>query len=549
MTLSRQSFIRQSAKEYRDTIDVDLERYSSAVGRHWIPATSIFLSSLAISALATTLIKPTYETSGKLLFKPAPFTLSSSDKDQSGGGNKGDLIPLVQNQSPVNTQVQVITSNALVQKAIDKLQLKDIKEKPLSADSLNKALKIKVLGGTDVVQIDYEHRDPEVAAAVVNTLMDLYLENDVLANRTDAKGTLTLISKQLPLYSAAVQKAEVALSSFKQKYNVVDLAEEKKIAVAALRNIDSQIDASKSELGQVTAQTNQLRANVGLSAQDAMVASSLSQSNTIKETLLQAKDVDRQIAAARGQFLDENPIIVELQAKKVSLNKLLQQEVTQIAGPQAPAKMGLLEMGELKQTMISNFLQSEVQRQGAAQKLASLYNSKAIYEPRMRILPQLEQQLRDLERRLEVPQTTYQNLLKKSEELQLAENDKKSSARIISRADIPTSPAAGKKMLFLLLGGLTGLFLATTMILFLARRDRKRSNSSSMQLVRSRRNNGYDFSDDLSIWEVSDLSSTDVSLMSGKELSKLISKELTGLSGETKLNRTKRLNGGRTGQL
>jgi hypothetical protein len=135
-------------------------------------------------------------------------------------------------------------------------------------------------------------------------------------------------------------------------------------------------------------------------------------------------------------------------------------------------------------------------------------------------------------------------LLKKSEELQLAENDKKSSARIISRAVIPTAPSAGKKTLILLLGGLTGLFLATSLILFLARKDKKRSNTSSIQLVRNRQND-YDFSDDLNIWDVSDLSNMDVSLMSGKELSKLINKELTGLSVETKLGKAKRL-GGRT---
>ncbi len=536
MTISRQSLTQQSAKEYRDAIDVDLNRYSSTLSRHWLPAASIFLSTLIISALATTLIKPTYEASGRLLFKASPVGLSNVD----GAGN---LTPLVQNQSPVNTQVQVISSNVLLQKTIDKLQLKDLKEQPLTAEALVRSLKMKVVGGTDVLTIDYESNNPEEAAAVVNTLMDLYLENDVLVNRADARATLKLISKQLPLYSQAVQKAELALSTFRQKYSVVDLSEEKKLAVAAIRNIDSQVDVAKSELGQVTAQTNQLRATVGLSAEDAIVASALSQSPTIKDSVLQLKDLDRQIAAARGQFLNENPIIIDLVAKKANLSQLLQEEVKRIAGPQGAAKMGLLEIGELKQTLISNFLQSEVQRLGMAQRLASLYNSRAIYEPRMKILPQLEQQQRDLERKLEVPQTTYQNLLKKSEELQLAENDKKSSARVIARADIPTSPTAGKKPLFLLLGGLGGIFLATSLILFLARKDKYSEASSSMQLVRSRQQNGYDYSEDLNLWEVSDLSSVDVSLMSSNELSNLINKELSGLAGHSGLEKTKRLGG------
>ncbi len=545
MTISRQSFIQQSDKEYRDAIDVDLNRYSSTLSRHWVPAASIFLSTLVISALATTLIKPAYETTGRLLFKVPTFNLAGADLS-NGGGTK-DLTPLVQNQSPINTQVQVISSNVLLQKTIDKLQLKDAQGEPLKSESLAKSLKMKIVGGTDVLTIDYENKDPEEAAAVVNTLMELYLENDILVNRSDARATLKLIGKQLPLYSQAVQKAELALSNFRQKYGVVDLTEEKKSAVTAIRNIDNQIDVAKSELGQVTAQTNELRSRVGLSAQDAIVASALSQSPTVKETMVQLKELERQIASAKGQFQNANPIIIELEAKKASLNNLLQQEVTQIAGPQGAAKLGLLEIGELKQTLIASFLQSEVQRSGMSQKLASLYNSRAVYEPRLKILPQLEQQQRDLERKLEVPQATYQNLLKKSEELQLAENDKKSSARIIARAEVPTSPAAGKKALFLLLGGLSGIFLATSMLLFLARRDRRqvRNNSSSMQLVRSRRQDNYDFSEDLNLWEVSDLSTTDVSLMSSNELSKLINKELSGLAGDTGLGKNKRL-GGRT---
>jgi uncharacterized protein involved in exopolysaccharide biosynthesis len=541
MTISRQSFIRQSAKQHRDAIDVDLHRYSSTLSRHWIPAASIFLSTLIISALATTLLKPSYETTGKLFFKAPTFNLAGADLSNSNTSK--DLTSLVQNQSPINTQMQVLSSNVLLQKTIDKLQLKDAKGLPLKAEALGKSLKMKIIGGADVLSIDYENKDPVEAAAVVNTLMDLYLENDVMVNRADARNTLKLITKQLPTYSEAVQKAELALSAFKQKYSVVDLAEEKRLAVAALRNIDSQIDVAKSELGQVTAQTNELRTKVGLSAQDAMIASALSQSPTVKETLVQLKDLERQIASAKGQFQNENPLIIDLEAKKASLGKLLLQEVQQIAGAQASSKMGLLEIGELKQAMISDFLKSEVQRLGVAQKLASLYNSRAVYEPRMKILPQLEQQQRDLERKLEVPQATYQNLLKKSEELQLAENDKKSLARIISRAEVPTTPAAGKKVLFLVLGGLGGIFLASSMILFLARRDKQRANSSSMQLVRTR-HEGYDFSEDLNLWEVSDLSSMDVSLMSGKELSKLISRELSGLAGDTSLNR-KRL-GGRT---
>jgi uncharacterized protein involved in exopolysaccharide biosynthesis len=128
---------------------------------------------------------------------------------------------------------------------------------------------------------------------------------------------------------------------------------------------------------------------------------------------------------------------------------------------------GLLQIGELRQTLIANFLASDVQRLGSAQKLTSLQNSRTNYEQRVKSLPQLEQQQRDLERKLEIPQNTYQNLQKKLKELQLAENNDRATARIINKASVPKEPAPSMKFLFLLLGGMSGAFLATLLIVLL----------------------------------------------------------------------------------
>ncbi len=457
----------QLFQKYRESIDLDLSQYLSAVRRHWLPAAGIFVVTVGASAFATTLLKPSYEAAGKLLFKSPTFSAIGSSVLPNAQEGTVDLKSLVASQNPISTQMEVISSPPILQKAIEKLQLKDIAGKPLEVEALEKSLKLQIVGGADVLKITYKSGKPEEAAAIVNTIVDVYLENDILINRGEARSLRESIAKQIPANQAAVKGAEEALKLFKQKNNIVNLAEESRSAVATIGNLDTQIDGVRAELDRETAQTNQLRQQAALNSQDGISASALSQSPAVKATLTELQDIERQLAVKRSLFENASPAIVDLEAKKTNLKNLLQKQIIEIGGERTSPNRGLLQIGELRQTLIANFLASDVQRLGSAQKLTSLQNSRTNYEQRVKALPQLEQQQRELERKLEIPQSTYQNLQKKLKELQLAENNDRATARIINKASVPKEPAPSMKLLFLLLGGMSGAFLATLLIVLL----------------------------------------------------------------------------------
>ncbi|MDZ7960114.1 MAG: polysaccharide biosynthesis tyrosine autokinase [Aulosira sp. DedQUE10] len=460
--------------ESRESIDFDFGRYLSIVKRQWIPAASIFASTVALSVVAATFLKPSYEAEGKLLFKTPSFDVVGSNllPSDSEGGSRGDLKPLVSTQNPITTQIEVITSPLLLQKTIDELQLKTEQGEPLTDEALKKRLNLKIIGGTDVLLVSYKSPSPEESAAVVNSMMNLYLENDILTNRSEAEATRQFMAKQLPNNKRAVQEAEAALRIFKQKYNVVDLAEETKSAVAIIGNLDSNINNARADFDQATAQTNELRQKVNLSSQQALSESAVSQSPAVQGVLTQLQDIDRQLATERSRFLDDNPVIINLVQRKANLQALLQKEINKSGGGQVNSQPKILQIGETKQNLIRDFLQSEVQRGGLEQKLTSLYKSRSVYEQRIRIIPQLEQQQRELQRRLDVAQSTYQTLLKKVQELQVAENNNTPNARIIAKSSVPKKPTLGAKPFVLVLGLLLGAFLATTAVIFLETRDR-----------------------------------------------------------------------------
>lgn len=460
--------------ESKESIDLDLSRYLLILKRWWLPATAIFAATVMLSAIATQFMRPSYEAEGKLLFRIPSFKVAGSNllPTNAEGGNGGDLKSLLATQNPINTQIEVISSPSLLQRTIDKLGLKDEEGKPIEVEQLRKAVILKIVNGTDVLRISYTSRDPEQAAAVVNTIMSLYLENDILTNRSEAAATRQFMAKQLPKTQEAVNNAEVALRIFKQKHQIADLSEETRSAVATIGNLDNDMNTVKAQLDEVNAQTNELRQKVELNSQEAIDVSALSQSPAVQGVLTQLQDTDRQLAIERSRFLDDNPVIINLEAKKASLKSLLQQQIGQTVGNQTQIPQRLLQIGELRQNLIQSFLQSEVQRFGLAKRLSSLSNSRSAYEQRVKIIPQLAQNQRELERKVEVAESTYQTLLKKVQELQLVENTNTASSRIIAPAFVPNKPVTGKKFIILLLGVMFGLFLATTTVLFLSMRDR-----------------------------------------------------------------------------
>jgi capsular exopolysaccharide synthesis family protein len=460
--------------ESKGSIDLDLSNYLFAVKRRWVPAVSIFAATVALSLIATALMKPSYQAEGRLLFKNPAFKVigSSVAPNNTEGGEAGDLKPLVATQNPITTQMEVLTSHPLLQKLIEQLELKDDKGKPLKAIDLKPALVAKIVAGSDVLQIDYKNRDPKKAATVVNKLMALYLENDIATNRAEAELARESMGQQLPKTQLAVSEAEVALRKFKQQNNVVDLGEEGKSAVGIISNLETAINTTQAQLDEAIAQARGLKEKVNLNSQEAITVSAISQSPAIQGILTQQQDVERQLATESSRFSDQNPIIISLKEKQAKLTSLLAQQIRNTVGSKAKVPQGLLRIGDLKQTMIKESLQSEVQRDGLIKKLDSLRNSRAAYEKRMKVMPQLVQTQRQLERQLEVSQSTHQILLKKVQELQLAKNTNTSTARIITSAVVPEKPDNKMKTIFTGLGVLLGVLLGTVAITYLEIKDK-----------------------------------------------------------------------------
>lgn len=453
--------------ESRESIDLDFSRYLLTIKRRWLPAVTIFAITVTSAVFATRFLKQSYQAEGKLLFKVDRTSVLTG----VGGGTE-ELRPLVSTQNPLSTEIEVVYSKPLLQNTIDAIGLKNKKNQPVTPEDIKRKLTVKIIGGTDVLRIAYESSTAEEAATVVNKVMSLYIQKNILTNRAEAAAAREFIAQQLPKTEAAVRKVEASLREFKEKNNVVSLPEEAKTAVAAIAALDSQITTLRAQLQETVARSAALGNTVGLSAQEAIAVSALSQSPAVQGVLKELQAVETQLANQRSIYREESPTIASLKDKETILKVLLQQQIQQVVGSQIQIPERLLQIGDLKQNLIKDFLAAEVQRLSLAKQLASLSSSQTAYQKRVNILPKLEQDQRDLERKLEAAQSTYATLLKKMQEAQVAENQNTGNARIIEEATVPEKPESGSKAKIIALGVLLGALFSTTTILLLEISDK-----------------------------------------------------------------------------
>ncbi len=436
--------------------------------RRWLPATVQFALIFFAVILSMSLIKPMYVGEGKVLLKKGSSTSSLTGL----GKEVGNIDPLYDRSSPLDTEAEILVSVPIVQKTIATLNLKDKKGLALKPDRFLKNLSIRKIEASDILKVSYKDTDPKRAATVVNTLIDIYLENNILVNRAETKAVREFIEKQVPPAEATVREADVALRQFKEKNQVVALDEEAKSAVAAIADLQKQITEAKSKLADLTPQAENFRSNLGMNTKEALSASSLSQSSAVQDVLTELHKVQSELGVQRSRYTDENPTIVNLSEKEAALNNTLQKRIGDVLGNQQSVPGKDLHVVKLKQDLTTDLVKLESARLGLENQIAALSDLQAAYRKRVSVLPSLEQQQRELERKLQVSQSTYSLLLQKRQESRIAENQKVGNARRISAALVPDQPMAPTQALYLVAGFLLSGLISLATILILEATDK-----------------------------------------------------------------------------
>ena len=194
----------------------------------------------------------------------------------------------------------------------------------------------------------------------------------------------------------------------------------------------------------------------------------------MQEVLKQLQKVQSELATLTTRLTESHPDVIDLQQKETKLKALLQQRTRDLLGYEPTISPSRLQMGRIKQDLTSELIEIQAQRLGLGEKIGALEKQRILFKDRADILPNLEKQLQERERELEVARSTLENLQTRLQEIRVAENQTVGNARIIEYANSYPSPQAAKRKMGITAGGIfAGLLLGVAAAFFVDLIDRR----------------------------------------------------------------------------
>jgi polysaccharide biosynthesis transport protein len=457
--------------QYKESLeDIDLGKYWLVLKRNWLPATVVW----SLTIVATTYIafsqKPIYEAYGKLRFKRQNTNYALVTE---AGEKLGKLDSLNSKDTPLDTEAEVIRSEPIIDKTISELNLKTKEGKAILYEDFVSNLKLETIRGTDILKISYKNQNPEKALNIVNRLMKVYIDNNIQTNQAEAGIATGFIIGQLPQTEARVREAEIQLRTFKEKNNIVDLEQEAKATVAAVVDIDQQINLTQADIEKTTGWSKEIQNKIGMNSKEALTKNALSQSLALRQVFEKLKQVETDLALEQTRFLDDNPTIINLKEKEASLQALLNKQIKETIGDDKALLYKKIQIinpnqtGNIQDNLTQSLVNAEAEQKALVGKLASLVEVRSRYKERVNSLPKLEQLQKELQRKVDAARTSYELLLKNREQLRLAENQNLANAQIVSPGILQNSPVDSKRKIIFAVGFAGGslLFIITAFAL------------------------------------------------------------------------------------
>ena len=439
------------------------DQYWQILKRRWLPGTAVFLTVLILGVVANTLKKSIYEANAKLKFDNNTVNSTLTDVNKALGA----FSPIAEQGNPIDTEAEVLRSVPLIKKTINDpdLQLEDAEGNKLGVTDFLKKLKVGSITATDILEVSYLSENPEEASKVVNTLVKNYLENNLTVNKAEAVSAREFLEEQLPKVEDSLRKTENAIRQLKEGNDFVAPDEDTRTLIEGLRELQAEIAKARGEMANADSQANYIIDKLGLTAEQAVVLTTVSQAPEVRETISKLQSAESELAILQARFTPESPNVIELQEQVNSLQNLLGEQTISIGGEQAKDIVNNIKTGEIQQQLTSELIKLEATNFGLRKQIGSLTEIEEGRRSKIRRVPELEQKLRQLTRELDSFESTYKILWQQLQTVRIAESQDPGNVRVISNAVIPTRPISSRGVGYLASGSLA--LLAAAAVIYL----------------------------------------------------------------------------------
>ncbi|OCR02595.1 lipopolysaccharide biosynthesis protein [Oscillatoriales cyanobacterium USR001] len=440
-----------------------------------------FLLIMGVTAATTTAafsltLNQVNEYEGKFQLLVEPMVNDNILAKIYSGEVKLETANLENSSFDYNSQIEVLQSPKImlpiikqVQSQYPEVNYKELFEKTTGNSQFGSdKLSIQRLNNTKILEVRYRDIDPNKIQFVLDKVAQGYRNYSLQDGKTDIRKTVDFIQSQILQQRKKINDAQADLQKLRQQYNFID----PQIQTQQLAQQTSQIEAQRLEnqtqINQQELLYTRLQGQLGLDQNQALMASALTQAPRYQALLNQLQQLEANIAINSATYTAESPQLQSLMEQHKNLLPLLRREAEKVLGtdlakvqPQVLAFQDSVRMKLIEELVnTANQIQVLGVRDRVLEQAAKQLNEYA------QAFPVVLRRYSDLQREVEISNSTLNNLLAKQQSLQLESLGVKDVAwEAIAKPEIPRYkdgkliPVSPNMPLNLAFGGMAGLLL------------------------------------------------------------------------------------------
>ena len=447
-----------------ETLDL-VEYWRSIAKRKWS-----ILGLVLLVALLTTLVvfslRPSYRSTTTLLIEQGKSKVVSIEEVYNGMGG---------NREYYQTQVEILKSNELSRKVIQKLELTkhvdfDMRQDsaqpwwptqwfkskvpPNDDDVLKTALKrlgddlqIQPVRNSQLVQISFIAYDRELSAKVPNMLAELYIESDLEARVAMTQKASAWLTERMGDLRKKLESSEKSLQDYRERERIVDA---KGLVLSgasrALEDATSNLVSVRAKRAEAEALYNQVQSvKLGRAAGGYESIPAVLRHPTVQRLKESEGDAERKLADASKRYGPEHPKMLQANAELAAARENVKRQIESVVS------------GVTKEYEIAKANEQAIER--------ALGQSKAEIQG----LNRKEFQLGVLEREAQANKQLYDMFGNRAKETNVGGELQSTVARVIDPATVPNYAYAPKKPQIVGIAAVIALLIGMMLSLLLDR--------------------------------------------------------------------------------
>jgi uncharacterized protein involved in exopolysaccharide biosynthesis len=240
-----------SEQQAQSLSDINLSEYSKLILNYRKLIGYIVGATFILSVIVSLLLPKMYVATARVLPPQKSNSGLSSLLDSADNPLGGLADSLVSNKTPVTLYVGIMKSRSAADALIQKFKLKELYNMKYNEDVYDKLANlstIEISKKDKIINVSVKDRDPQRAADLANAYVDILDQINRKLNITRGKRKRFFLEGRLHEVKNDLEKAEIQLKTFQEKYNLVAIEEQAKVAIEGAAEIKGQIIAAETEL-------------------------------------------------------------------------------------------------------------------------------------------------------------------------------------------------------------------------------------------------------------------------------------------------------------